>query len=40
MIKKYQYCVANISPTKAWIFTKIYVVVNYYLVCLSLKGIP
>ena len=32
MIKKHQYCFANISVTKAQIFMKFYVVVNYYLV--------
>ena len=37
MIKKYQYCFANISITKARIFMIFYVVVNYYLVSLSLK---
>ena len=30
-------CFANISTTKAWIFTKFYMVVNYYLVKLSFK---
>ena len=37
MIKKYQYCFTNISATKAWIFTKFNVVLNYYLVSLSFK---
>ena len=37
MIKKHQYCFANISATKAWIFMKFYVVVNYYLVGLYFK---
>ena len=37
MIKKYQYCFVNISATKAQIFMKLYVVVNYFLVSLSLK---
>ena len=37
MIKKHQYCFANISATKARIFMKFYVVVNYYLVSLSFK---
>ena len=36
-LKKYQYCFANISSTKTWIFMKVYVVVNYYLVSLSFK---
>ena len=35
MIKKDQYCFANISATKARIVMKFYVVVNYYLVNLS-----
>ena len=35
MIKRYQYCFANISATKARIFMKFYVVVNCYLVSLS-----
>ena len=34
---KCQYCFANISPTKARIFMKFYVVVNHYLVSLSFK---
>ena len=34
MIKKDQHCFANISATKARIFMKFYVVVNYYLVSL------
>ena len=34
---KCQYCFANISPTKALIIMKFCVVVNYYLVSLSLK---
>ena len=33
-----QFYFANISATKAWIFMKFYMVVNYYLVSLSLKG--
>ena len=37
MIKKHQYCFANISTTKAGIFMKFYVEVNYYLVNLSFK---
>ena len=37
IIKKYQNCFSNISTTKAQIFMKFYVVVNYYLVTLSLK---
>ena len=37
MIKKDQHCFANISATKARIFMKFYVVVNYYLVNLSFK---
>ena len=32
-----QYCFANISAMKAWIFIKFYMVVNYYLVSLSFK---
>ena len=32
-----QDCFGNISPTKAQIFMKFYMVVNYYLVSLSLK---
>ena len=36
-IKKYQYCFTNIYATKARIFMKFYVVVNYYLACLSFK---
>ena len=35
-LNKHQYCFANISKTKALIFMKFYVVVNYYLVSLSL----
>ena len=37
MIKKHQYCFANISATKAIIFKKFYLVINYYLVSLCLK---
>ena len=37
MIKKHQYCFANISATKARIFMKFYVVVNYYLVIICIK---
>ena len=37
MIKKHQYCFANISATKAQIFMKFYVVVNYYLVSICIK---
>ena len=37
MIKKHQYCFANISATKARIFMKFHMVLNYYLVCLYLK---
>ena len=37
MIKKDQHCFANISATKALIFMKFYVVVNYYLVSLYLN---
>ena len=37
MIKKHQYCFVNISATKAWIFMKLYVGVNYYLMGLYLK---
>ena len=37
MIKKYQNCFENISATKARIFMKFYVAVNYYLVSLSMK---
>ena len=37
MIKKDQHCFANISATKAQIFMILYLVVNYYLVGLSLK---
>ena len=36
-IKQTQVCFANISATKHWIFTKFYMVVNYYLVNLSFK---
>ena len=36
-LNKHQYCFANISGTKARIFMKFYVVVNYYLVSLSFK---
>ena len=36
-LNKCQYCFANISPTKALIIMKFCVVVNYYLVSLSLK---
>ena len=32
MIKKHQYCFANISATKARIFMKFYVAVNYNVV--------
>ena len=37
MIKKHQYCFANISATKARIFMIFNVVVNYCLVSLSFK---
>ena len=37
MIKKHQYCFANISVTEARIFMKFYMVVNYYLVILCIK---
>ena len=37
MIKKHQYCFANISATKARIFMKFYMVVKYYLDSLSFK---
>ena len=37
MIKKHQYCFANISAMKARIFMKFYMVVNYYVVSLSFK---
>ena len=37
MIKKDQYCFANISARKGQIVMKSYVVVNYYLVNLSFK---
>ena len=37
MIKKHQYCFANISATKARIFMKYYLVVNYYLASVSFK---
>ena len=37
MIKEHQYCFANISLTKARIFMKFYMVVNYYLVNFSFK---
>ena len=37
MIKEHQYCFANISETKARIFMKYYVVVNYYLMGLYFK---
>ena len=37
MIKKHQYCFANISATKAQIFMKFYVVVNQYLVIICIK---
>ena len=37
MFKKHQYCFANISATKAQIFMKFYVVVNYYLVIICIK---
>ena len=40
MIKKHQYCFANISATKAQIFMKFYVVVNYYLVIICIKFHP
>ena len=36
-LNKHQYCFANISGTKARIFMKFYMVVNYYLVSLSFK---
>ena len=32
-----RYCFADISATKAWIFTKFYMLVNYYLLNLSFK---
>ena len=37
MIKKHQYCFANISATEARIFMKFYVVVNFYLVSWGFK---
>ena len=37
MIKKHQYCFANISATKARINMKFYVVINYYLVSFYFK---
>ena len=37
MIKKHQYCFANISATEARIFMKFYMVLNYYLVILCIK---
>ena len=37
MITESQFYFANISATKARIFMKFYVVVNYYLVSLSFK---
>ena len=37
MIRKDQYWFENISTTKAQIFMKFYVVINYYLVSLSFK---
>ena len=37
MIKKHQNCFADIFATKARIFRKFYVVVNYYLVSISFK---
>ena len=37
MIKKHQYCFANISATKAQVFMKFYVMVNYYLVSICIK---
>ena len=37
MIKKHQYCFANISTTKTRIFMKFYAVTNYYLAGLSSK---
>ena len=36
-VNKDQFCFANISTTKARIFMKFYVVVNFYLVSLSFK---
>ena len=36
-IKQVPVCLANISPTKAWIFMKFYMVVNYYLVSYNFK---
>ena len=38
-LNKHQYYFANISVTKARIFMKFYVVVNYYLVSLNLNFI-
>ena len=37
VIKKRQYCFANISTTKAQTFMKFYVVINYYLVSICIK---
>ena len=37
MFSKSQYCFANISTTEAWILMKFYMVVNWYLVSLSIK---
>ena len=37
MITESQFYFTNISATKAWIFMKFYVVVNFYLVSLSFK---
>ena len=37
MFSESQYCFANISATEARILMKFYMVVNYYLVNLSLK---
>ena len=37
MYSESQYCFANISATKAWVFMKFYMVVNYHLVSLSFK---
>ena len=36
-LNKHQYCFVNISGTKAWIFMKFYMLVNYYLVSFSFK---
>ena len=37
MIKKHQYCFENISATKAQIFMKSYVVINYYLLIICIE---